>query len=184
MCTIKILLLTHSLRCTAPQTWKQSWYSRQSHYRRIQVHNGARRAHSCAHNRLQIFCGDPRAALTSKWNPISEPLGRCEWESRFSKLLSKINARLSASHTESLAGAGTDGTPSFFFLLLNHYHKWHPPFRRLASATVKNPFTTRPSLSCDSVVSRSTGGWQEVKRIWREGSRGGGRDGESCEKAG
>lgn len=60
----------------------------------------------------------------------------------------------------------------FFFLLLNHYHKWHPPFRRLASATVKNPFTTRPSLSCDSVVSRSTGGWQEVKRIWCEGSGG------------
>lgn len=77
------------------------------------MHNGARHAH--LRYRQQIFSGDPLAVPAAKWNPISEPLRRCAWESRFSKLLSKINGRLSASHIESLANAGTS---SNIFLLL------------------------------------------------------------------
>lgn len=102
------------------------------------MRGGARRARTTG---LQIFCGDPRAIPPAKWNPISEPPWRYEWESRLSKLPFQNQWEiLGLPHpglTPTLAPTATFFF-SFFFGLTTIINGI--PLHHLTSATVKHTF--------------------------------------------
>lgn len=140
---------------------------RQSHYRHIQVHDGAQYAHLCAHNHTtgsRFSATPPKQPERLSGSPLvshSEGVSGCQdFLSSFQNQCQTLSFPHRVSHWH------WHQQLSFY-----HYHKWYPPLC-LPPATVRDPFTTLSLLSRDSVVSPSTGAWREVKRSRTRAARG------------